>query len=109
MTTVVSFKRCRLVSDQDAVFTRELSATRESSIVFDVERAETAKGCLDSFFSVISSIGGQDHLPDAVTIPSVGLRIDSYPSVYDLWYFPRSNSLYAIDCRNGELIYKSAA
>jgi len=106
MANVVSFKRCRLVRHQTALFQRELPATRQASVVLDVKRAETAKECLQAFFNAISSLNSP---ADAVTIPGVGLRIDTFPSTYDLWYFTRSASLYAIDSRDKTLIYKSAS
>ena len=101
MATVVSFKRCRLVRHQKALFQRELPAPlqglqcspREASIVVDVERAETARGSLQSFFSAISSLQEQLPVPDAVTIPGVGLRIDaSHTKQVALRHrFPRQN------------------
>ncbi len=102
------FRRCRLIRNTKTLFQRELPEGRQASVVLDVERKPTATESLQVFFQTISGMeGGQAPKPHAVTIAGVGLRIEGRSSVFDMWYFTGTESLYAIDSADRTLIFKA--
>ncbi len=83
---------------------KETSDSKEKLVIVDIERASTAQQTVMSFFKVVKSA---DENPDNIKVlkcTGVGLKCDGRSSVYELWYFAKSKTFYAVDLKDENYI-----
>lgn len=101
--------RAKLFDEQSAL-ARDLLL-----VIVDVERAPTAATTVARFFKTVGFVKAGGNHPSslapafAVRAEGCGLRVDGRSSTFDLFYFPRSNLVAAVDTRDASYVGVAAA
>ena len=73
--------------------------------IMTVDRKPTASDSISSFFEAVGFFKDNINAPSALTISSVGMKVDGRSSVFDLWWFPTDkNNFFAVDAKDENFV-----
>lgn len=78
--------------------------TQDKNDVIIIERASTPEECLSSFYQAVQIYNKSKDIL-FITISEVGMRINGRASRYNLYYFPKTDSIYC-ECSRTKEFFK---
>lgn len=80
----------------------------QTAQIINVTRGHTSKESTDGFQLAIATQQKANGIQSyCITIGGVGLKCDGRSSCYDMYYFPHSQNMYAIDSEDYSFIYQA--
>lgn len=92
--------------DQSSLIDKYLFPDRNAEMrIMSVDRKTTASESINSFFEAVGVFKDSTSPPSALTISSVGMKIDGRSSVFDLWWFPCDrDNFFAVDTKDENFV-----